>query len=189
VKKKTSNVPVFLIYAGIIHAIGLALLLPMLITLPGPGRLVEPQPAAIDVEIIPGSPVQAKIDGSSEQTSALPSDAPPAEQDDAVEPEERGAAVDNLGTEAEPEGEAGSVPGPDAPAEADSPAEEVKQETKTKATAPAKAAPRAAKKPAVKRSKTAKSTVRRPAKTDIKIAPFNGALSGLFAPGAPAKRR
>ena len=37
VKKKTSNVPVFLIYAGIIHAIGLALLMPMLITLPGPG--------------------------------------------------------------------------------------------------------------------------------------------------------
>jgi hypothetical protein len=28
VRKKPSNVPVFLIYAGVIHAIGLALLLP-----------------------------------------------------------------------------------------------------------------------------------------------------------------
>jgi hypothetical protein len=37
VTKKQSNVPVFLIYAGLIHAMGLALLLPMLLTLPGPG--------------------------------------------------------------------------------------------------------------------------------------------------------
>jgi hypothetical protein len=76
VKKKTSNVPVFLIYAGIIHAIGLALLMPMLITLPGPGSLVAPPPAAIDVEIIPAAPLAAKAEPDSEQTSALPSDAP-----------------------------------------------------------------------------------------------------------------
>jgi hypothetical protein len=102
VKKKTSNVPVFLIYAGIIHAIGLALLMPMLITLPGPGGLVGPQPAAIDVEIIPGSPVQAKIEGNSEQTSALPSAAPSAEQDDAIEPEAGGGAIANVSPDAEP---------------------------------------------------------------------------------------
>ena len=31
------NLPVFAIGAGVIHAIGLAVLLPLLITLPGPG--------------------------------------------------------------------------------------------------------------------------------------------------------
>ena len=37
--------PVFLLYAGILHAIGLALLLPMLITLPGPAGEPAPAPA------------------------------------------------------------------------------------------------------------------------------------------------
>jgi hypothetical protein len=179
VKKKTSNVPVFLIYAGIIHAIGLALLMPMLITLPGPGSLGELQPAAIDVEIIPGSPVQARIEGNSEETSALPSAAPSAEQDGAVEPEAGGGAVANVSPDAEAAVD-------EKPADTASP---VKEGAKPKDAAPAKAAPRAAKKPAVKRSRTAKSTVRRPAKTDAKIAPFNGALTGLFSPGAPANNR
>ena len=65
-KKKKSSVPVFLIYAGIIHAIGLALLLPMLITLPGPAPSVAPQPAAIDVEIVPAASLTATIDSDSE---------------------------------------------------------------------------------------------------------------------------
>ena len=51
--------PVFLLYAGILHAIGLALLLPMMITLPGPAG--EPPPALaptpeiapIDVIVLP----------------------------------------------------------------------------------------------------------------------------------------
>jgi uncharacterized membrane protein len=43
VKTKQPNVPVFLIYAGIIHAIGLALLLPMLVTLPGPDGEIAPE--------------------------------------------------------------------------------------------------------------------------------------------------
>ena len=102
-KKKTSKVPVFLIYAGIIHAIGLALLMPMLITLPGPGGSVESPSAAIDVEIVPASPLAAKIESDSEQTSALPST-------------EAGA-----GTKADAEGEAVANVSPDAeaaPAEA-----------------------------------------------------------------------
>ena len=53
----------------------------------------------------------------------------------------------------------------------------------------AKAAPRAAKKPVVQRSRTAKPAVKRAAKTETKIAPFNGALTGLFSPGAPANNR
>jgi hypothetical protein len=58
-----------------------------------------------------------------------------------------------------------------------------------KAAVRAKAAPRAAKKPVVQRGRTAKPAVKRAAKTETKIAPFNGALSGLFSPGAPANNR
>ena len=177
-KKKTSNVPVFFIYAGIIHAIGLALLLPMLITLPGAGSLSAPQPAAIDVEIVPAAPLAAKAESDSTQTSALPSAAPPAEQD-AVEPDSGGAAVVNVSPDAQPAVN-------EEPVEAARPGEE---KATAKEAAPAKAAPRNAKKPVVKRSRTAKPATRRPAKTDAKIAPFNGALTGLFTPGAPANRR
>ncbi len=52
----------------------------------------------------------------------------------------------------------------------------------------AKAAAKA-KKPVVQRSRTVKPAVRRTAKAKTKIAPFNGALSGLFSPGAPANNR
>ena len=73
--------PVFLLYAGILHAIGLALLLPMMITLPGPAD--EPTPALaptpeiapIDVIVLP--PPQALRDAGPEHTSAVPS-VPPA---------------------------------------------------------------------------------------------------------------
>jgi hypothetical protein len=174
VKKKTSNVPVFLIYAGIIHAIGLALLMPMLITLPGPVSLGGRQPAAIDVEIVPATPIAAKPAPDSEETAALPPAAPSAEQDEAIEPA-GGAAVANVS--------------PDKVDEKPDTITPVKGEAKPKDATPAKAAPRAAKKPAVKRNRTVRSTVRRPAKTDAKIAPFNGALTGLFTPGAPANNR
>jgi hypothetical protein len=179
VKKKTSKVPVFLIYAGIIHAIGLALLMPMLITLPGPGGSVVSPPAAIDVEIVPASPLAAKIESDSEQTSALPSATPSVEQDAAVEPDAGGDAVANVSPDAQPAVE-------QAPAEAESPAA---AKVAPKEAAPAKAAPRAAKKPVVQRSRTAKPAVKRAAKTETKIAPFNGALTGLFSPGAPANNR
>ncbi len=100
-KKKTNDASVFLIYAGIVHAIGLALLLPMLITLPGPGRDAEPDAAAIDVEIIPGTPPTAKIEPDSEATAALPSAPDAVEDKAAAEPD--GAAVANVSPEAEPE--------------------------------------------------------------------------------------
>ncbi len=174
-KKKTSKVPVFLIYAGIIHALGLALLMPMLITLPGPGgSVVVSLPAAIDVEIVPASPLAAKIESDSEQTSALPST-------------EAGA-----GTKADDEGEAVANVSPDAqaaPEEAPAATESAAEKVTPKAATRAKAAPRAAKKPVVQRGRTAKPAVKRAAKTETKIAPFNGALSGLFSPGAPANNR
>lgn len=177
-KKKTSKVPVFLIYAGVIHAIGLALLMPMLITLPGPGSWIAPQSAAIDVEIIPGTPPAAKIERDSEQTSALPS----AAEDAAVEADEEGGAVANVSPDAGAAVE-------EEPAEAKSPA----AEATPKQAAPAKAKPRGAKKPVAQRSRSAKPAVKRAAKTAPKtahkIAPFNGALTGLFSPGAPANNR
>ncbi len=66
VKKTRSDVPLFLLYAGIIHAIGLALLLPMLITLPDP----EPKDPAFDVIVLP-SP-ETLVDVGPEHSSALP---------------------------------------------------------------------------------------------------------------------
>jgi hypothetical protein len=174
VKKKTSNVPVFLIYAGIIHAIGLALLMPMLITLPGPDGAIVPEPTAIDVEIIRGTSDQARIEADSEQTSALPSAAEGA----AAKAEDGDEAVANVSPDAE-------AAVKEEPAEAKSPAGEVT----TKVAPPAKAKPRDAKKPVAHRSRTAKPAVKRTAKTAAKIAPFNGALTGLFSPGAPANNR
>jgi len=174
VKKKTSNVPVFLIYAGIIHAIGLALLMPMLITLPGPGGSVISPPAAIDVEIVPATPLAAKIESDSEQTSALPS----AEEAAAVKADDEAEAVANVSPDAQAAVE-------QEPAAAESPAT---VKAAPKEALPAKAA-RAVKKPVVQRSRTAKPAVKRAAKTETKIAPFNGALTGLFSPGAPANNR
>jgi type IV secretory pathway VirB10-like protein len=189
VGKRQSNVPVFLIYAGVIHAIGLALLLPMLITLPGPGSEIDtaaPEPATIDVEIIPAHPLGAKTEPDSEQTSALP---PPPQGDDAraaAEPSAGGEAVATVTPEAEPKAEetSGALP-QETPDEAASPAQE---ETKPEAAKPAEASQgKAVKKPVAARSRAAKSMARRSDKT--KIAPFNGALTGLFSPGAPVKRR
>jgi hypothetical protein len=187
VNKKQSTAPVFLIYAGIIHAIGLALLMPMLITWPGPGSGSAPKTAAVDVEIVPASPSATIVEQDTDQTSALsalPSAAKdaPVEASPEVEGPEAGAeqeadtpsAVANISPEVRPEGE-------DATPLA---------KTKSEAAKPAKAStPRAAKKPVTARSRTAKPAVRRSAKTQTKIAPFSGALTGLFSPGAPANRR
>ena len=178
VKKKPSNVPVFLVYAGIIHAIGLALLMPMLITLPGPGSGIAPKTAAVDVEIVADSPSAAKVAQDADETSALPAAQPSAAAHAPVEalPEagsaeaeaETPGAVANVSPEAQPEGDA-------------------TPSAKTEAAVPAAAEP--AKKPAAQRSKAARPAVRRSVKAPSKITPFNGALSGLFSPGAPANKR
>ncbi|MGH6833123.1 MAG: hypothetical protein ACRECM_08900, partial [Methyloceanibacter sp.] len=116
-KKKPSPVPVFLIYAGIVHAIGLALLLPMLITLPGPGSGIAPEPTAIDVEIVPAPPLAAKIEHDGEQTSALSAE-PPLAADDA--PVKAGPEVANVS----PAEGADAAPVEEEPVEAVSPAQE-----------------------------------------------------------------
>ena len=76
VKKKRPNVPVFLIYAGIIHAIGLALLLPIMITLPGPGSETAPEISVIDIEVVPATSAALTIGDDDDQTAALPSVVP-----------------------------------------------------------------------------------------------------------------
>jgi hypothetical protein len=174
VKTKQPNVPVFLIYAGIIHAIGLALLLPMLVTLPGPDGEIAPETSVIAVEIIPAPPRAAIIVQDGEQTSALPSAPHAAAADAAVEPE----PVEAVTPEAEPEGVG------DDPAPPQEEPEETAAQPETKAGAAKSAKPaRAARKPVAARSRSAKPAVRRSAKTQAKIAPFNGALSGLLSPG------
>lgn len=175
-KKKKSNVPVFLIYAGIIHAIGLALLLPMLITLPGPGGAIAPKAASIDVEIVPAA---------AEQTSALaPAQAPAEESPVEAVGSEAGAEpaaeapreIANIDPEAQPEDAQDSAAGQEQPAAATPPPDERKN-----------AASGSAKKPVAQRSKTARPAIHRSTRTQSKI--FNGALSGLFSPGAPATKR
>jgi len=179
VKKKKGNVPVFLIYAGIIHAIGLALLMPMLITLPGPGGGIAPRPASVDVEIAPASPSVAQVEQDTEQTSALPSASPSATESPVDAPN----AVANVSPQAQPEDEQGSTA--QEPSAAESPA---KEKSKAQGARAARHALGAAKKSVAQRSKTAKPVIRHTARTQSKITSFNGALSGLFSPGAPANR-
>ena len=173
--------PVFLIYAGVIYAIGLALLLPMLITLPGPGREATTEPAAIDVEIMPASPLAGAIEPEREQTSALPASAATSEDDPGIETDGPAESTDPAGPEAESEEKEKAIPEEDP----------VKADIATPEPAKAKAAATkpAAKKKAAAPRKSVKAVARRPAKKGAKIAPFNGALSGLFSPGAPARRR
>jgi len=175
VKKKTSNVPVYLIYAGIIHLIGLALLMPMLITLPGPGGEVASPPAAVDVEIVSGAPPQAKIEADNESTAALP--LAPTSEKTTDKPDTQGEIAD-VSPKSEPQDEAGALE------------QAVPSAAKSeKKAAPGAVAPRAGKKPVVRQSRGVKPAVRRAAKDQTKITPFNGALSGLFSPGAPANTR
>ena len=68
---KRITIPVFLIYAGVIHAIGLALLLPMIVTLPGPGSMIAPKSAPVAVEL--------DAEADPDQTAALPAPAKPVE--------------------------------------------------------------------------------------------------------------
>jgi hypothetical protein len=174
---KRITIPVFLIYAGVIHVIGLALLLPMIVTLPGPGSMIAPKgtPIAVDLDAAEADP---------DQTAALSAPAEPVE--------------DKAALQAAPEPVA---PAPKADAKPDvprtlanaSPTAQPEQPVVAAPQGKAQARPAAAnssksvKKPVVQRS--AKPAVRRSAKKDTKIAPFSGSMSGLFTPGAPAKRK
>lgn len=189
VTKKPPNIPVFLIYAGIIHAIGLALLLPIMITLPGPGSGTESEPSVIDIEVVPATSAADIVGYADEETAALPAAAHEsvADETDANEPEAAGAEAV---TESRPdETESGDDPDSEPGLEAvppDGGETAAKARAELDADKPVKAKARASARKTVSRGKRSRSAA---GKGKPKIAPFNGALSGLFAPGAPAQKR
>jgi hypothetical protein len=171
---KRITIPVFLIYAGVIQAIGLALLLPLIVTLPGPGSMIAPK----------GTPVAVELDAEADpdQTAALPAPPQPVEDKTALQAPPEPAA---------PEPEADAKPNlPAALANASPPAKPVLAAPRPKSQAKPGAdnAGKAVKKNTVVRRST-KPAVRHSANKDTKIAPFAGGMSGLFTPGAPSKQR
>jgi hypothetical protein len=147
---------------------------------------VGTESAAIDVEIVPGSPPARKTEPESEQTSALPSTATAGDAAAGMTPGKEAETADPpLGPAAEPKREQENAPLQMEPEQAES-------EEPENPKAAAKSSKPIAAKPArktVAARRTAKPSAHRAAKKDKKIAPFNGALTGLFSPGAPAKRR
>jgi hypothetical protein len=76
-KRDRPNLPIFAIGAGVVHLIALAILLPLLITLPGPGRNTPPKPVNVEVDLgFPAEPKPIVPDVSSmashDETAALP---------------------------------------------------------------------------------------------------------------------
>jgi hypothetical protein len=170
---KRITIPVFLIYAGIIHAIGLALLLPMIVTLPGPGSLIAPaaNPAAGEID---------PAEQDREATSALSAPPEPAQQGAAIEstpppvqPDAKADAPDNIANLLPPATKAG----PAEPVETKAPAPQPKASVKADAAKRASTSIKPAR-------QTAKPYARRFAKKNTKIAPFGGGMSGLFTPGS-----
>jgi len=81
-KRDRPNLPIFAIGAGAVHLIALAILLPLLITLPGPGRNAPPKPVNVEVDL--GSPAEPKpivpdvsSMASHDETAALPTGSEP----------------------------------------------------------------------------------------------------------------
>ena len=77
INPKTIKLPVWVVAVGFVHAAALALVLPMLITLPTPtgdDRIVK----AVDVELVPAAQPAPKIEQDVDQTAALPSSPQPA---------------------------------------------------------------------------------------------------------------
>jgi hypothetical protein len=72
INPETIKLPVWVIGVGLVHAAAIALVLPMLITLPAPSgseRKVE----VVDVELVPAAQLKPKIELDVDQTAALPS--------------------------------------------------------------------------------------------------------------------
>ena len=185
---KRFTLPVFLIYAGVIHAIGLAMLLPMIVTLPGPGSMIAPKDTPLAVELDAAAPDR-------DVTSALPVPAEPTRKAAAIDAA-RQLAAPEAGAEAKPDAPAAVANVGPAAAKPDAQAESVEDKPIAAAPKPkdkdnaastdAKPA-KSARKPVVQRN--SKPGERRSVNKDTKIAPFGGGMSGLFTPGAPTKRR
>lgn len=76
INPETIKLPVWVIGVGVVHAVALALVLPMLITLPAPEK-IERKVEVVDVELVPAVQPAPKIDQHVEQTGALPSSPQP----------------------------------------------------------------------------------------------------------------
>jgi hypothetical protein len=134
-----SSLPVFAIGAGALHLIALALLLPLLITLPGPGSEAPPKPVNIEVDLGTSAAPAAVVPDLAvslptvEQTSALP---PAAETKD-----ETPDALADVAPDSEPssEGEPKAAPVKGKPAAKSAATPKAKPKVQVK---PAKPAPK-----------------------------------------------
>lgn len=174
---KRITIPVFLVYAGIIHAIGLTLLLPMIVTLPGPGAMIAPEAGSASVE----SDAAALRDR--DVTSALSAPKPPQKDagSDASSPPEPDIAAGAPGNIA-------NLLPPSTATERDRASSQANVAALPGKAKAVNAKPvKSGKKPVAHRS--GRPSARRASKKDTKIAPFGGGMSGLFSPGAPPKRR
>ncbi len=186
------KLPVFAIGAGVVHAIGLAILLPLLITLPGPGADIKQTPVNIEVDV--GSPdpprpvvpdVSSGRAASDETTSALPASPEPDVGADDVSPDTSPDAVQDTEQQAVP-----SSPKP-APAAA-VPAKRAKPKVEAKSAKPAAKVVRA---PQPKKSVVARAKPSKPlfwgssARASVKT-PAQGSWTSLFnAPPSAADAR
>jgi type IV secretory pathway VirB10-like protein len=198
IKLKQINLSVFLIGAGIVHLVGLAVLLPMLITLPGPGGDIEPKAVVVDVDLVPASPSSPKVEPEVDQTSALPA-APqtpgtpasaepvqaPAPGESAAQPEPKDAAPPTLAN-VSPE----SALSTEERAVDAAPLKE-KAKFEGKGGKPGKLTRTAPKKRSFSNAK-GKSAAGRPARSGASSQPpYKGPFSALFnaPPGATGKKR
>jgi hypothetical protein len=133
-KRDRPKLPIFAIGAVALHLIALGLLLPLLITLPGPGSETPPRPVNIEVDIGSPAPRPTVPDVSSispaadDETSALPTDSesngetrdalakvapetePASEEEDKVTPAEIEPAAGAHERKAKPKVEAKGAP-------------------------------------------------------------------------------
>jgi hypothetical protein len=141
-KRDRPNLPIFAIGAGAVHLIALAVLLPLLITLPGPGRNRPPKPVNVEVDL--GSPAEPKpivpdlsSMASHDETAALPAGSEPGG--------ENPNPLANVGPHAAPssQGEHEAAPASAEPA-ATMPARKLKAKVQAKVAKPAAKPARAA---------------------------------------------
>jgi hypothetical protein len=190
--------PLFAIGAGVVHAIGIAILLPLLITLPGPGGDIPQRPVNIEVDVGSPDPPQPIVPDvstsravSDEATSALPASPQPDVGAAESEPKseiknEAPDALANVSPEASPDSgqdaEQEAAPSRAKPAASAARAKRVKPKVEAKSAKPVAKVVRAPqpKKPALARAKPSKplfkgSTARAKVKT-----PAQGSWTSLL---------
>jgi hypothetical protein len=206
INPETIKLPVWVIGVGLIHVAALALVLPMLITLPAPTS-IERKVEMVDVELAPAAQPAPKIDDV-DQTAALPASPQPEPEvgETAAEPVDEPsadapAAVANVEPEAaptaapvEPEPSAPPVEQAEPASETPAPASAVPKKSKVDGKAKrAKAARPAPKKPAIVRATPKPKPVYRRTSQDVAkkgLIPFKGSWSQLLGgpTPVPAKR-